>query len=293
MFNWFKKKSDLENVIAKKGFAVVTADVARLISKQLSTDEIAYQFVLEELEAASKGNEHAQAFAQASGIDSLEYLGSMDDSRPEVDGPGGPQQTVLALCMQLRGNTSLMVRFRTELLDRIMRERGFGRHATDGGPVVGDSAGSPISASRIDQIAAHVLDLSQSCLEMVGSAVKQGNAQELVLSCAGDIRDDVFNTYDTKVVGLAVMQCVARNGVQSSDTGKKTACMLAMSVIWAVKKMEEEAYALSENERTVVLALEADAREVLMKHRSVIDVTEAKLWIATTLASDTAQLSAT
>lgn len=288
MFNFLKKKSDLEKLIEKDGLEMTVAGFSRVISKKLSDFEIAYQFVLEELEAASMGNAEAQAFARSSGIPPSEYRGSLDNSRPEVDGPGGPQQTVIALCMQLQANTNLMVKFRIGILDKIMREYEFGKYAAEDGD--DDVAFEARSDSRLAHIAAHVLNLSRSNLQLVGMGIKPEQVEGLVQSCADSIRDDVFEGYDTKVVAMVVMLSVAKNGIDFNEA--KTACMLAMSVIWGANKMEEEGYGLTKEERATVAQLEIAARTLLMKHRSAVDGLQAKLLIATTLASESAQLTA-
>ena len=106
MFGMFKKKqkSDLEKLIEKDGIEYAAKRFSEIILQKIPTTEIAYQFVLEEIEAASQGNDTAISFARNSGISPQEYKGSMMNSRPEVDGADGPQQFILALCMQLQPN---------------------------------------------------------------------------------------------------------------------------------------------------------------------------------------------
>lgn len=130
MFGMFKKKqqSDLEKLIEKDGIDYAAKRFSEIILRKLSTTEIAYQFILEEIEAASQGNDTAINFARNSGISPYEYKGSMSNSRPEVDGPDGPQQFLLALYMQLQSNADLVVRLRTRIVDNIMKSFSFGKY---------------------------------------------------------------------------------------------------------------------------------------------------------------------
>ena len=130
MFGMFKKKqkSDLERLIEKDGIEYAAKRFSEIILQKMPTAEIAYQFVLEEIEAASQGNEASIRFARNSGISQQEYKGSMRNSRPEVDGPDGPQQFILALCMQLQPNVDLVVDLRTKIVDNIMKTLSFGKY---------------------------------------------------------------------------------------------------------------------------------------------------------------------
>ena len=290
MFSLFRKKSDLEKLVQREGFENATAGFARVISQKLQDHEIAYQFVLEEIEAASMGDAQAQAYARQSGIPPSEYKGALDNSRPEVDGPGGPQQVVLALCLQLQENRDLMVKFRIAILDKIMREYEFGVYAAeDDDAEDDDEVFTPRADTRIAHIAAHLLNLSTSNLQLVDMAIKPEQGEGLVEACADQIPRNIFDSFDTKILAMMVMLAVAKNGV--AHGGMKTACMLAMSVIWAAKKMEEEGYSLTDKERGVATQLETDARGLLSQHYKAVDEMQAKLWIATTLASEPAQLT--
>lgn len=130
MFGYFKKKkkSDLEIFIETHGIELVAEHFSEIILKKMPTDEIAYQFVLEEIEAASQGDDTAIKFARDSGISPNEYKGSMRNSRPEVDGPDGPQQFLLNICIALNPNMSLVVDLRTKIVDNVMRSLSFGKY---------------------------------------------------------------------------------------------------------------------------------------------------------------------
>ena len=132
MFGMFKKnkkeKSELEKLIDRDGIEYATQACAKIILEKLPTAEIAYQFVLEEIEAASQGSGAAIKFTLESGIRPNEYKGAMGNSRPEVDGLGGPQQLLLGLCMELQPDMDLVVKFRTMVVDSIMQHYSFGKY---------------------------------------------------------------------------------------------------------------------------------------------------------------------
>lgn len=122
------QKSDVENLIESDGIEHATKRFAEIISRQLPSRDIAYQFILEEVEAASKGNAAAIKFSRESGIQPSEYAGAMKNSVPEVDRAGGPQQLLLQICSQLRGNSNLMVEFRVGIADKIMQQFSLGKY---------------------------------------------------------------------------------------------------------------------------------------------------------------------
>ena len=71
----------------------------------------------------------AKAFVRSTGIPASVYRGSMANSRPEVEGPGGPQQALIAWCLQLQGNPEVMVKFRIAVVEHIMRSHPLVQYA--------------------------------------------------------------------------------------------------------------------------------------------------------------------
>ena len=130
VFGLFKKKSQLEQLIAKDGMEHATARFAEIVSQKLRTREVAYQFILEELDGASQGNAAAQGFARNSGIPASAYSGALGNSNAEIDGPEGPQQLLLALSMQLMPNQALMAEFRCRVDDHVMKRFRLGKYAS-------------------------------------------------------------------------------------------------------------------------------------------------------------------
>ncbi|MDC0363110.1 hypothetical protein OAN12_08720 [Halioglobus sp.] len=123
--------SQIEALIGIVGIEAAADIEAKLVLDKIGSTEIAYQFILEELDGASQGNSASREYAQGSGIPAHEYDGALNRSIPEVDGPNGPQQFVLSSCLQLRNNPELMAEFRCKIADSIMREYGFGKFANE------------------------------------------------------------------------------------------------------------------------------------------------------------------
>lgn len=138
---------DLEKLIKEEGIEFTSKIFTEMVQDKLQTTEIAYQFVLEEIEAASEGNDTAISFARSSGISPGEYKGSMSNSRPEVDGPDGPQETLLWICSQLMPNTDLMVQLRTRITDNIMKSFSFGKYESQQSPIKG---GMRLKEAQVD-----------------------------------------------------------------------------------------------------------------------------------------------
>lgn len=117
------------NIIQEQGIDKTSELLAEYINQKIPSEDVAIQFVLEELEAASQGNEIARLFAETSGFDEDDYLGAMYNSFEEVDGKNGPQQEILNLCMMLRPNQILMTELRIKTVDNIMKYWKLGKYA--------------------------------------------------------------------------------------------------------------------------------------------------------------------
>jgi len=150
MFSFFRKKSQVEKLIDKDGMDHATDRFAEVVSRKIPNREIAYQFILEELEAASMGNSTAKRFAADSGIVHSEFKGALQNSRIEVDGPDGPQMLLIGLTMELKDKPDMMVEFRCKVDERIMKTFGFGKfskNSADSNP-----AESGVSELWIDKL---------------------------------------------------------------------------------------------------------------------------------------------
>ena len=125
------KKNKIQELIEQDGLEHATQRFAEVIYDMLKTKELAHQFILEEIEAASQGDNEAMRFAFSSGIPSSEYKGAMQRSCPEIDGKDGPQQFLLNISTQLHSDTDLMVEFRTKIADNVMKRFYLGKYASN------------------------------------------------------------------------------------------------------------------------------------------------------------------
>ena len=100
---------------------ILAKSIFEQVSKTINSQRVAKQFILEELDAASQGNEMAIQFVKSSGFKKEEYENAMNNSFNEVDGPNGPQQTLLKNCMIL-GDMDLMVKTRILVTQMIIEK---------------------------------------------------------------------------------------------------------------------------------------------------------------------------
>ncbi|MBS7820199.1 hypothetical protein J7552_02760 [Wohlfahrtiimonas chitiniclastica] len=73
---------------------MIANDITKIVLSKIHSKAVMYQFILEELDAAQHGNDEAVNFVKMSGIHFDEYNNALSNSYDEVDGPGGPQQTL-------------------------------------------------------------------------------------------------------------------------------------------------------------------------------------------------------
>ncbi len=97
----------------------------------LKTKELAYQFILEEIEVASQGNEMEISLALNSGISSSEYRGAKSEDPSEPDGKYLAQNLLLTIASDLRSDTFLMVKMRIKIVDNVMKIFHFGKYASN------------------------------------------------------------------------------------------------------------------------------------------------------------------
>jgi hypothetical protein len=101
------------------------------ICKSIGADtQVAKDFVLEEIEAASNGNNEAKAFARNSGISKSEYENVTERELRDVE--NGPQQKLLELCAPflMKGDISGGLKFRTSVVEAIMKKYLIGKYST-------------------------------------------------------------------------------------------------------------------------------------------------------------------
>lgn len=102
---------------------------AKEICDAVNDYDVIFQLVLEDIEGASMGNEDAKAFARLSGISPSQYAGSLNNSRPEVDGPNGVKTYLDEMALRYYPDLEKVVEFRLAATDYIMRHHKIGKYA--------------------------------------------------------------------------------------------------------------------------------------------------------------------
>jgi hypothetical protein len=115
---------DVKGVIHDIGLERASQLYAHIVRQKIKNRKDRLQFILEELDGASQGNEKAKEFVRKSGIPAYKYSGALDRSYPAVDGPDGPQQFLRMVSMRLMSNQELMVDFTLSVVRRIMDDHG-------------------------------------------------------------------------------------------------------------------------------------------------------------------------
>ena len=115
---------DVKGVINDIGLDRASQLYAHIVRLKIKNREDRLQFILEELDGASQGNNKARDFARNSGIPASKYAGALDRSYPAVDGPDGPQQFLRMASMRLMSDQELMVDFTLAVVRRIMDDHG-------------------------------------------------------------------------------------------------------------------------------------------------------------------------
>lgn len=111
-----------EDILNFSGENHVANEITKGVNERIHSTQTAFQFVLEELDAARQGNEEAIQFVKNSGFIASEYEGAMQNSFEDVDGPNGPQQFLLASVMQYSSNMDFMVNLRLQVVQNIINK---------------------------------------------------------------------------------------------------------------------------------------------------------------------------
>ena len=118
--------SEVKRMISDVGLDQAADHYAEVIMQKIPDRPAFRQFILEELDAAQMGNDAALDFVAETGISPHEYMGAMRRSFPDVDGPGGPQQTLVGICMQIGSDVDQMVTLRVGIVRKILAKAPFG-----------------------------------------------------------------------------------------------------------------------------------------------------------------------
>ncbi|WP_338412596.1 hypothetical protein MN210_17955 [Psychrobacter raelei] len=98
----------------------IVSDIYSHISSEITDSEMAYQFILEELDAASHGNEEAIRFVNNTPFTKEEYEGALLDSSQPTFGVNNPQLTLTNLISQTGLPASQTARLRIEVVQKII-----------------------------------------------------------------------------------------------------------------------------------------------------------------------------
>lgn len=226
MFGFFKKKTQMERLIAQDGIDHVTTRFAEIIAHKIPTKAIAYQFIIQELDGASRGNTASQRFAKDSGIAPTAYRDALANSNSDVDGPDGPQQLLLGLSMDLARNPDLMAEFRCKVDDKIMQKFRLGQYA-DEPQESPDTAPNDLTdmlaafMPRNDEetkrgAARFLWDLVQS-QGTEGARLSLDDMRQLVDNVSANIGDADIQKAGPRVLALSCLTSVTANAIDEGE----------------------------------------------------------------------------
>jgi hypothetical protein len=112
---------------------IINEAVSQLISiidSKKNSEKVARQFVLEELDAARQGNEFVKDRIKSFYFNDTDYIGAMDRSWEDVDGPAGPQQFLVVLTMEISKEIGIdnAAVVRISIVEYILCHYKFGRY---------------------------------------------------------------------------------------------------------------------------------------------------------------------
>lgn len=126
MFNFFNQpKTPAGKLVAKFGIEDTAIFFANYINQLFVPDsqslKMRQQFIREELDAASQGDAYSRAFANSICPVPSWYRGAMQEHVDyPIDAPGGPQQTLNAICLHYSSEDEVQSRnLRCSIVDRI------------------------------------------------------------------------------------------------------------------------------------------------------------------------------
>lgn len=104
-----------------------------IIDSKKNSKEVAWQFILEELDAARQGNDFVKDRIEILYVNDADYIGAMNRSWIDVDGPTGPQQFLVFLTMQISKEIGIdnAAMVRISIVEYIMCHYKFGRFYVD------------------------------------------------------------------------------------------------------------------------------------------------------------------
>jgi TPR repeat protein len=120
---------EFENQVKNDGYEYAGKRIADILNEKITSQDLARQFVLEELDAARQGNDFAQNFVKSSGFKSFEYVGAINKTRWEGDESELEHlQLFLRAFLMKISDIDLIVKLSTIIVDEIMKKWGLGKY---------------------------------------------------------------------------------------------------------------------------------------------------------------------
>jgi len=276
MFNFWRKKSQLEKSIEKDGIEHATDRVSEIISAKIPNKEIAYRFILEEIEGASLGNDASIRFADKSGITPAEYKGAMSNSIPEVDGPSGPQQLLAGFAMHLVENRELMAEFRCKVDDKIMKRFRLGKYSDSPKSTPTVDNVTLVKDDKLEEIARCVVELTSYSLCQINLELSQSNAYSLIEAVSDEMDEATVASSDSEFIALQVVEYLANNALENKEYD--ALCMFALSIAWGTQSYSEK-HELSEDKLKFINNMNTRAMGLLAKNKQSVNSNVAKNFI--------------
>jgi len=129
-FNTNKVTEDIEfeNLVRNNGYENIGREIANILNKEIISKEVAKQFILEELDAASQGNDYARNFVRNSGFNNFEFEGTMYNTEWGTDNNIEHLQLLLRSFLMKINDIDLMVKLSISVIDNIMKEWKLGKY---------------------------------------------------------------------------------------------------------------------------------------------------------------------
>jgi hypothetical protein len=127
--NRLQKDIEFENQVKREGYQYAGKRIAGIVNKKITSQDLAREFILEELDAARQGNQFAQNFVKNSGFNSFEYVGAINRTKWEGDESELEHiQLFLRSLLTKISDIDLMVKLSTTVVDEIMKEWELGKY---------------------------------------------------------------------------------------------------------------------------------------------------------------------
>lgn len=127
---FFKRKQSksVVSVFEQEGYDAAVTYASELVLKTIPDRAVAYHFVAQQIEAASRGDQEAAIFASKSGITPTDYDGSSLINLPGVAGPTGPLAQMLRILLEGKGGYTAGKELRWDIVDSVMRKYEIGKY---------------------------------------------------------------------------------------------------------------------------------------------------------------------